>query len=505
MLAGAGAMSVQDRETGDVGGPPDDREAGGGGGPADAREPASARERPARRPRRGRLTALLAAAALVTAAAVATALTVAPRNHAPETTRTAPSPTLAPASTAASTAAAPGAGPAVNDAVDAVLRTATAAVVKHRLDAYLSTFDPSNADLLAHERQVFANLMMLPLGGFSLARNWEHDAQPASRSRALPAGAVVVRTLLSYRLAGDWDTRDMLEQLPLTLAPTPHGWKIVSDADDPAVSDAVSWRTEPWWGSAIAVVATSRVLVIGSAGQDRALHRLSRQVEALLPLVRARWPEESWNGHVVAYGITDPAFVRAWFGDRAAGAGRQGVVAEVAPVGQLPRVVVTPYLLGTDDPDTSAYLTHEITHVATQDVGREVPRWLTEGVAEYTAYRAGGRSVDGAASWARYPRSRPLRAALAHGSLDLIMDAGRFYAGPDEAVDLAYAQGWLGCLYIAHRYGDVMLRRVLDLMAAQPDTYPLPEAEDRTLRELLHLDTAQFTAAARAYGLSLAR
>ena len=140
------------------------------------------------------------------------------------------------------------------------------------------------------------------------------------------------------------------------------------------------------------------MLVVGDRGHQAQARRLAATLEGFAGDVRRVWPEHSWNGKVVAYAVTSPAFVRSWYGRSAAGdpgnGDRASFVAKVATL-QSPssngeqgavRMVVTPYLLASPRSGYSDILRHELTHVATAALSQRVPVWLVEGAAEYTGF-----------------------------------------------------------------------------------------------------------------------
>ncbi len=112
--------------------------------------------------------------------------------------------------------------------------------------------------------------------------------------------------------------------------------------------------------------------------------------------------------------------------------------------GSVGRIVVNPATWGALSPDgRSAVLTHEVTHLA---MGRQpdVPWWITEGLAEYTAHQASDLSLHEVAGsaiaslTANPPRAWPTQS-----------DGGE----PWED----YAPAWLACVYLARTYDESSL------------------------------------------------
>ena len=100
-----------------------------------------------------------------------------------------------------------------------------------------------------------------------------------------------------------------------------------------------------------------------------------------------------------------------------------------------------------------AVLTHEVTHLAMQGDGG-VPRWLGEGMAEFTAHRGSGLAP----------------AQIAGSALDGVR-AGQLPTdwpdpqGSESAWD-GYALSWLACLYLAQTWSEQDLLDLYDEVAA---------------------------------------
>ncbi|HEY6798113.1 MAG TPA: hypothetical protein VI248_25835 [Kineosporiaceae bacterium] len=406
--------------------------------------------------------------------------------------------------------------------VDPALGLMTRALRAHDERAYLAVVDGRDAALLARQRTLFRNLQALPLKDPLL--RWDgRRSQPSEHPERYPAGAVTVVADLTFLLDG-WDDENVDDVVVLTLAPVGRGWLVVGDTDDAGTSPARRYL-EPWTvGVPLGVERRGHVLVVGQAAQRAELRRLADRLEQVAGDVRERWAEPSWNGRVVAYAVTDPRFVQAWFAgqaatgppDRAAGGqptweARVGSLSRSAPGDDAengpPRLVVTPYVLGRVDARVLSTLRHEVTHVATARLGRPVPGWLAEGAAEYTGFRLGGARVDAVRTFAAHGLTEELALAMRGGSWQprLLDDRDQFYSGTAEVVSAGYLDAWIACLYVADRYGDAALRRLYDTAASQPTAASWDAVDDSALREVLQTDHAGLLAAVRGYGLALYR
>jgi hypothetical protein len=267
------------------------------------------------------------------------------------------------------------------------------------------------------------------------------------------------------------------------------------------------------------VTATPHVLVVGDVAHRQQTLRLASTLEAVAADVRRTWPERTWNGKVVAYAVTAPAFVRSWYGRSAAGdrsnGERASFVAKVAGMsdgggGGAVRLVVTPYLLQSSHQGYIDILRHEMTHVATARLSEGVPVWLVEGAAEYTGFarRSRGR-LDATRTFGQHGLTGSEVAGTAAGTWrpTLVTGSG-FYTGSEKTVDEHYNSAFITCLYIADHYGEAALRR-LYTEAARPGASPVEAAllldddESRALRTVLHTDRGHLVTAVSAYATRL--
>ena len=387
---------------------------------------------------------------------------------------------------------------------------------------YLGAVDTRDAALVRRQRSVFRGMQALPLKNPELVWDGRRSRLPDGAAR-YPAGALTVVADLRYLLEG-WDDESVSDGVVLTLAPVSSRWVVVDDTQD-AGGTASRRFVEPWTtGSTLDVERRAHVLVVGEAAHRSDVRRLADHLEQVVADVRARWPEPSWNGRVVAYAVTDDRFVQAWFGTQAArgpghgGAGgaatweaRVGTLARGSapddPAAGPPRLVVTPYVLARTDARAVSTLRHEVTHVATVRTGRPVAGWLAEGAAEFTGFRLGGTRVDAARTFAAHGLTATAADQLRHGTWhpQLVVDRDAFYAGTSEAVSALYLDGWIAALYVADRYGDAVLRRLYDDEASRPTSQSWDAVDTGALHAVLGTDHAGFTESVRRYAQALYR
>ncbi|MFC5644896.1 hypothetical protein, partial [Kitasatospora cinereorecta] len=91
-------------------------------------------------------------------------------------------------------------------------------------------------------------------------------------------------------------------------------------------------------------------------------------------------------------------------------------------------------------------VTHEATHVATRaDTKAWTPLWLSEGVADWTAYRDSGRTAHQIAP--------ELTADVRAGRIPTALPEDTAFAAGATGIAQAYEMAWLACDLIVRRYG----------------------------------------------------
>ncbi|WP_107054168.1 hypothetical protein [Streptomyces sclerotialus] len=379
-------------------------------------------------------------------------------------------------------------GPA---AVQRLLDARAAAVRDGDADAFLKSVDPSAEGFRDQQRRMFANLRGVPLA------DWRYRVV---RTGAFPLpGAtgggprIAAEVRLSYRLAG-YDTVPVTAVQYLTFTRRDGHWRLSSDTDGAA--DGKRTARQLWDQGRVRLVRGEHSLVLGTGQSAVRLRELARRADAAVPAVTDAWPGR-WSREVV---VEAPDSVRrmaellgspddsAYEGIAAVTTGEAGASAR-APAD---RVIVNPEAYGElSDLGRRVVLTHETTHVATRTVTTAAtPLWLSEGFADWTAYRTAHRSPRAAAP----ELTRAVAAGRLPERLPAAADFG-FDAGADR-LNRAYEGGWLACRMIADTWGEGRLAAFYRAMAKAPEG---PEGLDRTLRTELHLSASDFTSKWRAY------
>ena len=318
---------------------------------------------------------------------------------------------------------------------------------------------------------------------------------PVPDGRYAAAGDLLTATIvLRYRLRA-WAEGMVTRRATWTVRAEPGRWVLVDDGLGGSAprSDADLWDLTP-----VTVTDGARSVVITArdrpaAGGGWSGGTLAAQADAAVRRVTAVWPGP-WSRHVVLVGPADlgqlTRLVPAPPGPTLGGAWAQVAAVTTGPPASAWReadtdqIVLNPTTWGRLLPvGQQVVLTHEATHVATRAViTRPLPDWLTEGFADYVAFRGTGLPASvvaadalASAAAAGVPQRLPTDAEL----------SGR--AGPP---DVAYQRSWLAVRAVADRWGQA---RMVDWFRAAADGSPQAagdptRAVDRASRRILGAD-----------------
>ncbi|GLF94135.1 hypothetical protein [Streptomyces yaizuensis] len=340
---------------------------------------------------------------------------------------------------------------------------------------YLEVLDPAATGLRAAERRQFTRLARVPLG------SWAYRLGPVGHRAG---GRVVAGAELSYRLAGH-DPGPVTTGRELELArDAGGGWRITADRPAPGAAEQL------WQQGDVQVVRGGASLVLGVGQPAARLRAIARTADRSVPAVARSWPSP-WAGRVVVLVPRTLDDMGALLGAPAAGyrgiaavtTGATGTREEVP----ADRVIVNPAAYGAlGDFGKQIVLTHETAHVATRThTSGTTPMWLSEGFADWVAYRGSGRTAG---------RIAPeLQRAVRRGQPPAVLpaDADFSFTGDADALARAYEGGWLACELIAGRWGE----RKLIAFYREAARSPLPVAFSR----VLGTTPESFTTAWRAY------
>jgi hypothetical protein len=375
-------------------------------------------------------------------------------------------------------APAPAAPDPAAPAIRATLDHRAAAVIHRDESAYLAVLDPAAATLRGAERAEFENLAAVPL------RSWTYHLTGVRSSGTRATATADLR----YRVAG-YDTSPVSTPRALELAE--HGGRWYVTADRPGKGGA----RQLWQQGRVNAVRGTRSLVLG-VGQDTAtLRGIAAAADQAVPAVDSAW-RGTWARRVV---VLVPGSVDAMAELLGAPPASYRDIAavttgETGTTGTAPadRVIVNPDaygLLGAFG--RRVVLTHETTHVATRtSTSAATPTWLSEGFADWVAYRGSGRTAAEIAP--------ELQAAVRRHQLPAVLPADQDFAFGSDADRLAqaYEGGWLACELIAARWGE---KRLTDFYRAVGAHDGRAGAVEDATHDVLSTTPDDFTARWRGY------
>ncbi|WP_198602853.1 hypothetical protein [Streptomyces noursei] len=402
------------------------------------------------------------------------------------------------------------------------------AVRRHDTAAFLASVDPQATGFRSRQRAVLDHLAAVPLA------DWRYDLV-STGAFPLPMGGgrrLAAQVRLRYRLKG-FDTAPVTSFQYLTLTERDGRWLVSSDSDGAA--DGKGGTRQLWDQGPVRLVRGRHSLVLGGAGDQARLRDLAKRVDAAVPAVSAVW-KGKWAGKVVVEAPdTVEGMAQLMGGDDPSGYSGIAAVttgeAGASTAAPADRVIVNPDAYEElNDLGRTVVLTHETTHVATRALTTPAtPLWLSEGFADWVAYREVHRRPTTTAP--------ELSRAVAAGQLPARLpgDADFGFRAGAERLAKAYEGGWLACRLIAEKWGEDRLiafyrdtgRLGLRPAAAGPVTAPMeartaapavPTAPapatagggsarstgrsglvERAMREQLGVGLSEFTAMWRAY------
>jgi hypothetical protein len=311
----------------------------------------------------------------------------------------------------------------------------------------ISDRDPAFPD---RARLLYTNLSNLPLTRLQARVEQAQFALAETRAQLLGSGAWVQRAIVSWRLAGD--DADVEHRVWLTFLSDGGQVRLAGTADEPP--DAIHEQKPSWWLGPLTARGRGRITVVG--GSDRELDRWAKLAAAALDNVQHHLPDGqrlSWSGHVV---MEVPATYRDFelvLGEPTGSYGSIAAVTRRLGTASGPtRIVINPIAAQLPSRALQAVLEHEIVHVATQSPDSPAPMWAEEGLAEWVSTQAHPGQLAESTDLV-------LARVRADGAPRSFPSDQRFQVG-EQDLQLAYAEAWLACRYIADRYSKVELGRL---------------------------------------------
>jgi hypothetical protein len=379
---------------------------------------------------------------------------------------------------------------AAGQGIQALLDRRAAAVLRRDRAALAATVLPGDQGLRTSQQEWLGNLAQVPLS------SWEYrltalDAFPLPP--VLSAGGAERRAAqvrLSYRLAG-FDSEPVTATQYLTFTRTGPGagdWYLSSDTDQPG-GDVQLWDLGP-----VSAVQGRHCLVLGLPGGGP-LQPFADEGDRAVPAVSTLWGD-GWGQRTVLLVPGSQDQFGALLGADPAGFGSIVAVTtgELGPTEaqRTERITVNTPVWGT----LSAFgrrvvTTHETTHVATRAITDGwTPRWVAEGAANWTGYRAAGQT----------PRQicPELAADVAAGRIPDQLPSDSDFYGSATGLPQAYEQAWFAGRSIVTRHGEPALVAFYQDVAAAGGSGGQQGAVDAALRRSTGIGLTAFTAQWRA-------
>ncbi|MCH8628654.1 hypothetical protein MM440_13005 [Arsenicicoccus piscis] len=340
--------------------------------------------------------------------------------------------------------------------VQRVLDRRAAALAAGDLAGWLTPLDPAATEFVGRQREAFAVLRELDVRTvrWTVARVLAQTAAGLSRVEVAgewtvpgvdpaPAPFVTVFTVRSASSApSSWPSTGSTAT-STTISSTISSTPVLVDDDDPGTTRQAFDLT------GAQVVRHGRAIVLGTAPSDR-LEFYARAADEGLGEVSRVWTPVPTRVLVLA--PATGAELRTLSG-RVPASGDQVAAVTYGSVAQGrtargDRVILNPTAWDRlSAAGREIVVTHELTHVSVRaSTTHAPPLWVSEGFATWVAYRAHpvdeGRTAGPAVEHARSGEPQQLPAEGAFSSGD---------------VDLAYAQAWTACRYLADRSGPAAL------------------------------------------------
>ncbi|MFI6826198.1 hypothetical protein ACIBG5_03775 [Kribbella sp. NPDC050241] len=403
-------------------------------------------------PRPRRWVGLLVAVALVSGGV---AYTVEERNQdaRERVVATQPGPnqgTKPPSKTAAATAAR-------RVAVDTILLRRAQAVQTVNEALFLQDLDPTNTKLRAAQKVLFANLVEIGFEELGYSQAEERFDQSAVRAHG--GTTYLVRVLMRYQIP-NVDVTPVTTELGYTFVARGGHW-VLTDDDDLDKDLGPGAHKEAWDLGRIEVLRSPRVMVVVEKADAQRGHSIAAEASEAIGEVTSYWPR-AWRGSVFVIALDETDVRDARFADEdiesAASAGTTFSslpgqdTADGTVAGSY--IVINP---NERDRVDEILLSHEITHVATADLGGYEPLWLAEGAAEYVSWR-GIEAISGPGEVGKWEQEVIDDAMPALTALP--SDAGFYQNSAD-----VYGVSWLAVRFLVQRIGLAKVEELYEDMA----------------------------------------
>jgi hypothetical protein len=343
------------------------------------------------------------------------------------------------------TTAAAAAAAARKLAVDTILLRRAKAVRTVNEMLFLQDVDPTNAKLRQAQKVLFANLVEIGFAEIGYSRA-EERFDPAA-VRAHGSSTYLVRVLMRYQIP-KVDLMPVSTELGYTFVSRGGRW-VLTDDDDLDDDLGPGAHREPWDLGRIEVQRGPRVMVLVEKGNTQRARAIVTAATEGLAEVAAYWPRK-WRGSALIAALDDTDERDARFADEdvESAASTSPTFSSLPGQDTADGTVAGAYtVINPKERDRvdEILLSHELTHVATADLGGYEPLWLAEGAAEYVSWR-GIEAISGPGEVGKWEQE-VIDASLPAFSA-LPSDTG-FY---DKNTDV-YGVSWLAVRYLVRTIG----------------------------------------------------
>ncbi|MCX5196838.1 hypothetical protein OOK31_23575 [Streptomyces sp. NBC_00249] len=312
----------------------------------------------------------------------------------------------------------------------------------------------------AWSRQPPAALAGIPL------EDWSYEVTDVPRAVGAQGGRVPAR--LRYRLQG-YDAAPVEARRSVEVRRVGDRYEVLGDRP------AEHAPPQLWDQGPVETVKGEHSLVLGTGRPAGELARVAGEADRAVPAASAAWPR-AWARRVVVLVPASLDAMASLLGRPAAEYRGLGAVTTGSTGGgpaPADRVVINPEgYAELSEAGRGIVLTHEVTHVATRAAtSASTPQWLSEGFADWAAYRGSATTAARAAP--------ALARAVRRGEVpaELPREADFAFGGDQDTLARAYEGAWLACRLVADRWGDEALVRLYEHAGRES----LPAALDRTL------------------------
>lgn len=388
-------------------------------------------------------------------------------------------------------------------AAQEVLSQRAQAVMAQDAAAWSARLDASTPKFAAEQEVIFENMSGIPFAHYEYDISGVEMVQPVSAEQIAAWGvdeAWMVPTILRYSFADASGQRlagyvDVARAESTTMVRRGDQWWLAAPLREPQ-------RAELWEQGPVSVVRGQRCLVLGAAGGTD-VGKLAGLFDQGAAAVDEVWGSDWPRTALVVVPQTQNAMAQLL--GRTSDAGLDQVaavttgVAGAGPAGAGTtgdRIVVNPTAFEMLQGEGQlTVVTHELTHIATRVASvTGVPMWLSEGFADYVAYKATSMQGELVAG--------PAVAAYRRQELAQTLPPKKSFDPKAGDIAPAYSASWVATSLLADRFGEevlVALYHDIADQAAKESRYLSTDSEaqerrtEQALQEHLGMGISEFT------------